>query len=96
MFWKTQYENNFYGKNGAASSSYSKFKHRPVEPTVTDYGKSLEIDAYMTRLQSYKKTHPDNIIFRNKNLARDLKREVNKLEGKQLPESATMSSFKPL
>ena len=106
MYWGTSYGNQFYQKQEASvkdvPGEYKKFKIRPSEPVLNDYGKTLEIDAYMKRIQSYKKSQPDHIIFRNTNLARDIKVEVNKLEGKnrsvqfEKDMGLTMSSFKPL
>jgi hypothetical protein len=57
---------------------YNKYKLRPTEPVLTNYGKTKEIDAYVERLAMYKQRHPENIIFRNKNLQKDLKIEFEK------------------
>ncbi len=62
---------------------YNKFKQRPTEPVLTNYGKTKEIDAYVERLAHFKTQHPDHIIFRNKNLNTDIKKELQKIdEGK--------------
>jgi len=83
---------------------YNKFKKRPTEPTVTDYGKTLEINSYLNRLNSYKQLHPDNIIFRNKNLSKDLKLEAKRLNHEPVHDEVkshrsnnyeTMSPFTP-
>ena len=59
---------------------YNKYKLRPTEPVLTNYGKTKEIDAYVERLALYKSKYPDNIIFRNKNLHKDIKIEMNKID----------------
>lgn len=59
-------------KMEADDNYYNKYKLRPTEPVLTNYGKTKEIDAYVERLALYKSKHPDNIIFRNKNLEKDL------------------------
>jgi hypothetical protein len=91
-----------------ALSDYNKYKIRPTEPVLTDYGKSLEIDSYLRQLHEYKKVQPDHIIFRNQNLHRDLKVEIKRLSREvQMEDSSeflsirskrfeTMSPFKPL
>ena len=60
------------------NNAYNKYKLRPTEPVLTNYGKTKEIDAYVERLAMYKNKQPDNIIFRNKNLQKDLKIEFEK------------------
>jgi hypothetical protein len=55
---------------------------RPTEPVLTDYGKNKEIEAYVKTLVSYKDQNPNNIIFRNKNLHKDLKVEAAKIDEK--------------
>jgi hypothetical protein len=57
---------------------FNKYKLRPTEPVLTNYVKTKEIDAYVERLAMYKNKQPDNIIFRNKNLQKDLKIEFEK------------------
>ena len=113
MYWVTSYENEFL-YNGTkhvrthgpvtVENFYNKFKKRPTEPTLTDYGKSLEINSYLHKLNSYKHIEPNNIIFRNKNLSRDLKVEakrldesnhVEDLESHRSNKFETMSPFKP-
>ena len=88
MFWGSSYEHEYY-YNGtrhirnpqacALDTPYNKYKIRPTEPVLTDYGKTKEIDAYIERLTAYKKTNPDHIIFRNHNLNKDIKVEVAKI-----------------
>jgi len=67
---------------------YNKYKLRPTEPVLTNYGKTKEIDAYVERLAMYKNKQPDNIIFRNKNLQKDLKIEFEKRD-----ETSASSTF---
>jgi hypothetical protein len=72
---------------------------------MTDYGKTIDIDAYMQRLAAKRAQFPDHIIFRNKNLAKDLCLEmarldhttpvVNEAESARSNKFETMSPFVP-
>ena len=58
-FWGSSYEQDFFyngtrhqrmrvgGNNPHYQNPYNKYKLRPTEPTMNNYGKTKELDAYL-------------------------------------------------
>ena len=78
------------GNNPHNYTPYNKYKLRPTEPTLNNYGRTKEMDAYLQKIAHYKNEHPDNIIFRNKNLNKDFKIAMEKVD-----ETVAQQAFGP-